>query len=158
MPYLATYQTKTRRMIGVLQQWQVLLSPRHEQAAVVTLADVEAVTAALQETFGALTPARSHYPAVSRGGLARADRPQTSGSIGSSLCRRLRGMRAMRLSSCTLVAIGTLHTVSLMCTLDLRRLDRLMRKPHRLLVRNIVGQHETSIDFRRVIENKEVIL
>jgi len=56
MPYLATYQTETRRMIGVLQQWQMLLSSCHEQAAEVTLADVEAVTASLQETFGALTP------------------------------------------------------------------------------------------------------
>lgn len=64
----------------------------------------------------------------------------------------------MHSSPCTPIAIGTLHTVSLKCTLDLRRLDRLIRKPHRLLVRNIVGQHETSIDFRRVIENKEVIL
>jgi hypothetical protein len=56
MAYLATYQTEIRHMIGFLQQWQMLLSPCCEQAAVVTLADVEAVTASLQETFGALTP------------------------------------------------------------------------------------------------------
>jgi hypothetical protein len=40
----------------------------------------------------------------------------------------------MHSSLCTPVAIGTPHTVRLMCTADLRRLDRLMRKLHRLLI------------------------
>lgn len=56
MQHLALYQTETRRMIGVLQQWQVLLSPGRATVAEVTLADVEAVTTFLQETFGASTP------------------------------------------------------------------------------------------------------
>jgi hypothetical protein len=56
MPYFATYQTEMRRTIGVLQQWQVLLSPRGATATEVTLADVQAVTASLQEVFGTFTP------------------------------------------------------------------------------------------------------
>lgn len=59
MPYFATYQTETRRTIGVLQQWQVLLSPRCPTATEVTLADVQAVTASLQEAFGVFTSLES---------------------------------------------------------------------------------------------------
>jgi hypothetical protein len=45
--------TNIRRLIGVLQQWQVLLAPSCALAVTeVTLADVQAVTLALQQTFG----------------------------------------------------------------------------------------------------------
>lgn len=56
MQHLALYQTATRRIIGVLQQWQVLLSSSYGTVTEVTLADVEAITTDLQETFGASAP------------------------------------------------------------------------------------------------------
>jgi len=52
MQQLSTYPADTRRVIGVLQQWQVLLSPCEAMVAEVTLTDVQAVTAGLQEAFG----------------------------------------------------------------------------------------------------------
>lgn len=82
MAYLATYQTETRRMIGFLQQWQMLLSPCYEQAAVVTLADVEAVMASLQTTFGVLTPLETIIQQ-----LAAAD-------LREQIDRKLRGLSA----------------------------------------------------------------
>ena len=52
--HTSTYQTETRRVIGVLQQWQFLLAELCDTSATeVTLAEVQAVTAGLQETFGA---------------------------------------------------------------------------------------------------------
>jgi len=59
MQWSCPYQTETRRLIGVLQHWQVLLAPAHDADAVtteVTLDDVQAVTAALLHTFGPTTP------------------------------------------------------------------------------------------------------
>jgi hypothetical protein len=45
--------TDIRRMIGVLQQWQVLLAPSCALSVTeVTLADVQATMLALQQTFG----------------------------------------------------------------------------------------------------------
>jgi hypothetical protein len=49
------YPTETRRLIGVLQHWQVLLAPSADAVTEVTLADVQAVTAALLHTFGPTT-------------------------------------------------------------------------------------------------------
>ena len=55
--YPCTYHTPTRRLIGVLQQWQVLLAPACAVSVTeVTLADVLAVIEALQQTFGPTAP------------------------------------------------------------------------------------------------------
>ena len=43
-------------MIGVMQQCQVLISSGYATVTEVTLADVEAITTGLQETFGASAP------------------------------------------------------------------------------------------------------
>ena len=51
MQYPCNYQTDIRRMIGVLQQWQVLLASCSTPASRITLADVQAATLALQQTF-----------------------------------------------------------------------------------------------------------
>ncbi len=57
MQYLCNYQTDIRRMIGVLQHWQVLLAPACAASVTeVTLADVLAVIEALQQTFGPTAP------------------------------------------------------------------------------------------------------
>jgi hypothetical protein len=45
------YQTETRRLIGVLQHWQVLLAPSADAVTEVTLADVQAVLATLLNLF-----------------------------------------------------------------------------------------------------------
>lgn len=55
MHHYAPYHTDTRRTIGVLQQWQVLLAPCDAMAATITLTDIQAVTLALQQAFGATT-------------------------------------------------------------------------------------------------------
>jgi hypothetical protein len=55
MPYPCTSQTETRRLIGVLQQWQVLLASASTPACLITLADVQEVILALQQTFGPST-------------------------------------------------------------------------------------------------------
>ena len=49
-----SYQTNAQRLIGVLQQWQMLLAPLGDAptARAITLADVQAVMLALQQTFG----------------------------------------------------------------------------------------------------------
>jgi len=53
MQHYALYQTDTRRIIGMLQQWQALLAlPGDAQAATVTLAEVQNVVLALQHAFG----------------------------------------------------------------------------------------------------------
>jgi hypothetical protein len=53
MSYPCTYHTPTRRLIGVLQQWQVLLAPACAvSVSEVTLADALAVIEAMQQTFG----------------------------------------------------------------------------------------------------------
>jgi hypothetical protein len=44
-------QTETRRLIGVLQQWQLLLASASTPAHLITLADVQAVTLTLLQTF-----------------------------------------------------------------------------------------------------------
>lgn len=58
MPFpLPLYQTNPQRLIGVLQQWQMLLAPLHDApiATTITLADVQSVMLALQQTFGSAT-------------------------------------------------------------------------------------------------------
>ncbi len=52
MPYPCSDQTQIRRLIGVLQQWQVLLAPAYAVSVTeVTLADVQAVTLTLLQTY-----------------------------------------------------------------------------------------------------------
>ena len=52
MQHHALYQTETRHVIGILQQWQVLLSSGDAAAAEVTLAEVQNIVLALQQAFG----------------------------------------------------------------------------------------------------------
>lgn len=47
------YPTDLHRTIGVLQHWQLLLAPQNDATATtITLADIQAVTLALQQAFG----------------------------------------------------------------------------------------------------------
>jgi hypothetical protein len=53
MQHPCSYQTDTRRIIGVLQQWQILLAPPCAFCVTeVTLADVQAVLEAWKQAFG----------------------------------------------------------------------------------------------------------
>lgn len=53
-PQSPLYQTDPQCVIGVLQQWQVLLAPLRDAptATTITIADVQAVILTLQQTFG----------------------------------------------------------------------------------------------------------
>ena len=51
MPYPCSDQTQIRRLIGVLQHWQVLLASASTPACLITLADVQAVTLTLLQTY-----------------------------------------------------------------------------------------------------------